>query len=160
MVTLCFFALNSSFSQKRMVYAGEYYSDQIDVVDTTGLAFTIISSMTATSNFGPVTGIYGLALHPITNVMYVCYQSSGAANRRLGTINTTTGVIADIGNCGNIVDMDFGPTGTLYGSTGNFSGFKHETNRLALKNINKKLQEKIPGVNNYIKTFFNKIPTF
>ena len=121
MVTLCFFALNSSFSQKRMVYAGEYYSDQIDVVDTTGLAFTIISSMTATSNFGPVTGIYGLALHPITNVMYVCYQSSGAANRRLGTINTTTGVIADIGNCGNIVDMDFGPTGILYGSTGNFS---------------------------------------
>jgi hypothetical protein len=78
--------------------------------------------MTATSDYGPVEGIYGMSLNPITEVMYVCYQSGGgASSRRLGIMDEETAVITDIGNCGNIIDMDFGPDGTLYGSTGNFS---------------------------------------
>ena len=112
-----------SFSQSYTpLLAGYRFSDEIDVVDTTGLTFTVVSTIDVTSDFGSVFGIYGLSLHPITDEMYVCYQSSGGAGgRRLGTIDTETGSITDIGNCGNIVDMDFGPDGTLYGSTGNFS---------------------------------------
>ena len=111
-----------SFSQgPTPFYAAEYYSDEIDLIDTTGLTFTVISSMTATSDYGAVNGIYGMALHPVTDEMYVCYQTAGAGNRRLGTMDMETGAITDIGNCGNIVDIAFGPGGTLFGATGSFS---------------------------------------
>lgn len=119
-----FCLLISSYSKAQIptpFYAGEYYSDQIDIIDTTDLTFTITGSMTATSDFGSVDGIYGMALHPTTEEMYVCYQSSGAGSRRLGTIDEATAAITDIGNCGNIIDICFDATGILYGSTGNFS---------------------------------------
>lgn len=101
-------------------YAAEYYSDEIDVIDTSGLEFTVISSMTVTSSFGTVEGMYGLALNPLTDVLYICYQSGGAANRRLGTFDPETAYITDIGNCGNIIDITFDSDGNLYGATGSF----------------------------------------
>lgn len=111
-----------SFSQDPTpFYAAEYYSDEIDLIDTTGLTFTVVSSMTATSDYGAVNGIYGMSLHPFTDEMYVCYQSGGAGNRRLGTMDMETGAITDIGNCGNIIDITFSTDGTLFGATGSFS---------------------------------------
>ncbi|MCT4581480.1 MAG: HYR domain-containing protein [Flavobacteriales bacterium] len=99
---------------------------QIDLIDTAGLAFSVTSSITVTSTFGPVQGVYGISQHPSTGDVYLLYQSTGGAGaRRLGILDLNTNVIADIGNSGNLTDITFTPDGTLYGVIGNF-GATHD----------------------------------
>ncbi|WP_223787202.1 hypothetical protein [Marinicella meishanensis] len=99
---------------------GENNSTNVDVVDASNLTFTVVDSMTATSDFGDIKGIFGMSLHPITQEMYVVYQPNpgGASGRRLGIMDQTTAAITDIGNCGNIIDIAFASDGNLYGTTG------------------------------------------
>lgn len=121
-VCLLGFSAKKNYAQSfTPLYAGEYYSDEMDVIDTTGLTITIVESITVTSDFGSVDGIFGLSRHPISDEMYVCYESGSATARRIGTMDTETGEISDIANCGNIIDIAFGPDGSLYGSTGGYS---------------------------------------
>ena len=97
---------------------------QIDLIDTTGLAFTVSSSITVTSTFGAVQGVFGISQHPSTGDVYVMYQSgvgAAAAARRLGILDLATNIIADIGDCGNLTDIVFTPDGTLYGVLGNYT---------------------------------------
>ena len=97
--------------------------NQLDEIDTTGGVFTVVSSTTLTSDGGSVNGVYGLATDPTDGQMYILYQSSGGSgSRRLGLLDPEAGTITDIGNSGNLVDIDFGPDGTLYGTTGSFDG--------------------------------------
>ena len=109
------------------LYAGhrnsELDNDKIDLVDTTGLTFTVSSTITVTSDSGAVQGIYGISQHPITKDIYILYEvGNGPTNRRLGVLNTVTNVISDIGNCGNLTDIVFTPDGTLYATTGTAIG--------------------------------------
>lgn len=113
--------LSSGVSAQTLMFASQYYSDTVDVVDVTDSTFNVVSSMTATSDYGGVDGFYGMSLHPLTKQMYVVYQSGGAGNRRLGIFDQATAVITDIGDCGNIIDIAFGSDGTLFGSTGSFA---------------------------------------
>ena len=101
-------------------WSGE--GNQLDEIDTTGGAFTVVGSVTLSSDFAAVQGLYGLATDPTDNQIYAVYQWSGSNDRRLGLLDPTSGSITDIGNSGNIVDIDFGPDGTLYGITGSPSG--------------------------------------
>lgn len=104
------------------LYAGYRNGDVIDEIDTTGGVFTVVGSTTTTSDFGPVNGIFGLAMDPTDEQMYCLYETSGGENnRRLGALDTETGSITDIGNSGNMTDIDFDGDGGLY-ATGGWSG--------------------------------------
>lgn len=84
------------------------------------LTTTLALSSDATAS---VQGVHGLSLNPDNGMMYILYQdpSSGAAARRLGTVDLTTGAITDIGNVGNVRDIEFQGS-TLYGVGGRQDG--------------------------------------
>lgn len=108
------------------LYAGNRSGGTVYTIDTTGMVWTSVSSTTVTSDYGSISGIYGLALDPTDDQMYALYESGGdESNRRLGTYDTETGTITDIGNAGNLTDIDFGLDGSLYGTTGS-SGSGYE----------------------------------
>ncbi len=111
---------NVVFSQDpTILYAAEIYGDGFYEIDTADGTYAIITTSTITSDFGDVSGTYGLALNPITEEMFALYQSDdGACDRRLGTIDLETAIITDIANAGNLTDIEFGVDGTLYGTTG------------------------------------------
>jgi len=96
-------------------------SNNIYGYDTTGGAYSLTTTLPLTSDAtASVNGVHGMALHPATEVMYVCYQESGGSGaRRLGTVDLTTGAITDIGllGAGDITDIAFLGE-TLYGTGG------------------------------------------
>lgn len=112
--------LNQSFAQlPTPLYAGYRNLAQVDEIDTTGGVFSIVGSVPVTSDFGAVSGIFGIATDPTDEQMYCLYQSTGGANaRRLGYYDPVVGEITDIGNSGNMTDIDFASDGTLYASGG------------------------------------------
>lgn len=67
-----------------------------------------------------VTNALGLATDPTTNTMYAVLQTgSGSANRRLATIDPTTGAATDIGSIGiGISSITFRADGTLWAVSG------------------------------------------
>lgn len=96
--------------------------DKISIIDTTEGNFSVVGAdqITLTTDVdGVIRGCYGLATNPETNVMYIIYQTEegGRAARRLGTLNTSTGEISDIGIAGNVRDITF-VENELYGTTG------------------------------------------
>jgi len=120
------FGTSTAFAQlPTPLYAGHVRwsgeGNQLDVIDTTGGVFTVTSSVTLTSDVGSVQGLYGIAKDPTDDQMYVLYQNSSATNRRIGTLDPTSGSITDVGLTGNANDIDFGEDGTLYSTGGNWS---------------------------------------
>lgn len=113
----CFYA---AYSQTYTpLYAGIRYNNELVEIDTTGATLTIVGTTNMTTDAGTVNGSFGLALDPTTDEMYILYENgSGECDRHLGILDVTTGAISDIGNAGNLVDIDFGPDGSLYGTTG------------------------------------------
>ena len=101
------------------LYAGRKYGSQLYTIDTTGGGFSVTGSISMTSAYGPVYNVHGLALHPVSEELYVLYQSfEGSYNRRLGTVDPLTGVITDIGGTGyKHSDIEFGPDGRLYATS-------------------------------------------
>ena len=90
-------------------------SSNIFGYDTTGGAYTLTTTLPLSSDAtASVQGVHGLALSP-TGDMYILYQdpSAGASARRLGIIDLTTGDITDIGDIGNMRDLEFS-NGVLY----------------------------------------------
>ena len=102
-----------------ILYGGIRSSNSLVEIDTTGAVFTITGSTAMTTDAGTVSGTFGLAMHPVTEEMYILYDNGNdECDRHLGIVNLLTGAITDIGNAGNLVEIDFGSDGTLYGSTG------------------------------------------
>ena len=122
----------SSFSQNTYLYVAGSYNTSLYVYDTTGGpgSYTLADTRTLTSDFGGVSGCYGLSLDPSSGDMYILYQSTsgGSSARRLGLLDTLTGAIADIGNCGNMTDISF--FGTELFATGGNSGGSYTFYRL------------------------------
>lgn len=83
---------NTALASDRLIMTGENNSTNVDVVDATNLTFTVVDSMTATSDFGGMRGIFGMSLHPFTQEKCVVYQPLAASSndRRLGIIDQTT----------------------------------------------------------------------
>ncbi len=67
-----------------------------------------------------ITGGSGLAVHPITNVMYAALVLSGDfTTRELVTLDPLTGVATSIGDMGdNVLGLSFDSFGTLYAVSG------------------------------------------
>ncbi len=66
-----------------------------------------------------VSGANGMAVHPLTDEVYVLLKLQGVTGRMLGTIDLTTGEAITIGNLGdNFAGIAFDNNGTLYGVTG------------------------------------------
>jgi len=98
------------------LYGAAKYGNTLYKMDTTGGGMAVMSMIPMTAPYY-IYGTYGLALDPTTDIMYVLYESSGAPyNRRLGTLDVLTGSITDIGDAGDMADIEFGPDGTLYGT--------------------------------------------
>ena len=119
---------NTAFGQDPTpLYAGHrdgYGSNLLTAFDTTGGTYSVLSEITMTSDVGSVKGVYGLALEPTTDEMYVLYESSasGSWQRRVGVLDVETGAISDIGEAGNYNELEFDPDGTLYAAGGNWDG--------------------------------------
>jgi len=97
------------------LYGAEKYSNTLFKMDTTGGGMSVVSTIPMSGPFA-IYGTYGLALDPTTDIMYILYENSGPYNRRLGTLDVLTGAITDIGDAGDMADIEFGPDGTLYGT--------------------------------------------
>ncbi len=98
--------------------------NQIHIMDTTGGTYTQIGTLTLTNDIGTaVSGCHGLDISPANQQMYILYQDIGLnLNRRLGILDTISGLITDIGVVGNMTDIAFRADGTLYGTSGNPDG--------------------------------------
>ncbi len=109
-------------AQSIPLYVGFNYSNQLGVIDT-AVSYDVSEFITLTSTVDGVDGCYGLALEPFSGEMYILYQTDGgsATNRRLGTVDVTTGVITDIGDAGNMTDIAF-YNSNLYAFSGSYSG--------------------------------------
>jgi PKD repeat protein len=106
-------------SQNNLVYLGQHsyrnFDNQLFVADTTGGTFTQIDSRTITGIDG-CNGVYGLSVNPTNGTMYILYRgnSQNWNQRTLGTIDTLTAVITDIGVTGDFQDLAFTVNGDLY----------------------------------------------
>ena len=88
--------------------------------NTTSSLFTLDSTTGATlSTIGPIGfGITGLAVDPLTQVIYGATNSNSALSpNSLITINPTTGLGTLVGSFGNVIgDLSFNSAGVLFGS--------------------------------------------
>jgi len=76
-------------------------------------------SVTMTLAGQTILGANGLATHPVSGQVFVVLRLNGVANRVLGTVNPTTGVVTQIGNMGDLfAGIAFSCAGVLYGVTG------------------------------------------
>lgn len=67
-----------------------------------------------------ITGMNGLATHPLTGEHYILMKVNGISGRLLGKVDIQTGVCTSVGNTGdNFASITFHSDGTLYGATGN-----------------------------------------
>jgi len=110
------------------LYAGFRSGNQLQEIDTTGGSWTVVSTMTLTSDFGGfVNGVKGIAMDPTDEQMYVLYGngSTSPSARRIGQLDPMTGSITDIGPTIALSDIDFGPDGQLYGIDGTWDGSNH-----------------------------------
>jgi len=105
-----------TFAQSNnLIYSVSRSNTDLTVYDTTGGVFTVYATR-------PITGAsyskgLGIALNPNSNEMYVLFEDgSGNSSRRLGTIDTLSGVITDIGFVGDLrgITYDFS-LNKLYG---------------------------------------------
>ncbi len=85
-----------------------------------------LSTGSVISRIGPtlagftITGMNGLATHPLTGEHYILMKVSGITGRLLGKVDIKTGVCTQVGNTGdNFSSITFHSDGTLYGATGN-----------------------------------------
>ena len=123
---------NNAFGQDSTpLYAGQRDGGPGNILtafDTTD--WSVISTVTMTSDFGSVEALHGISLDPISEEMYVLYESNGGTSwyRRLGTIDVLTGNITDIGQVGTGLynDIDFADDGTLYAMGSDWSGGPHD----------------------------------
>ena len=66
-----------------------------------------------------ITGMNGLATHPLTGEHYILIKVIGISGRLLGKVDIQTGVCTSVGNTGdNFSSITFHSDGTLFGVTG------------------------------------------
>lgn len=103
-------------AQNVPMYVVDPQSDELTVYDTLAWASTS-AVFNLTSSTGTVDGCNGLAVQPCTGIIYVAYKSGGA--RYLGTLDTASAFITEIGNLGdNVANICFGAQNRLYAVTG------------------------------------------
>ncbi|MBK8520915.1 MAG: DUF11 domain-containing protein [Chitinophagaceae bacterium] len=106
-------------SRVQTVLAGTSpFQDSLWTVRYPGLT-TILTHLGPTLSGFTITGINGLATHPMTGEHYSILKVSGVSGRVLAKINLQTGVCTQIGNLGdNFSSITFRYDGQLFGVTG------------------------------------------
>lgn len=78
-----------------------------------------LSATALPATIGTITGVNGIAAHPVTGLVYGIAKVSGTAGRVLFTMDPATLALTAIGNLGdNFSSLAFAADGTLYGVTG------------------------------------------
>ena len=116
----------SVFGQENnYLYIGFRSNTTIDIVDTSGGAFTTVGNLFLTNDIASgVSATHGLSINPADQQMYILYQDAGGnTNRRLGVLDTLSGLITDIAGVGNMTDIAFDGSGTCYGNSGSPDGY-------------------------------------
>jgi len=92
----------------------------LSLYDTSTSPWTLSSTLTLTSTLGTVNGINGAAVKPSDNTIFILYKIDGISGRRLGTLNTSTAEISDIGDLGigNMSSLTYGAVYGLLGISG------------------------------------------
>ena len=120
--TLLFAQIGFSQGPTILYSVGNYHTN-LNLLDTTGGAYSIIETRTLTSDIGTVTGAYGLTLDNTNGIVYILYSSiledAIEGFRRLGTLDTLTAAITDIGFSGSVTDLAM-IGDTLYATTGSY----------------------------------------
>ncbi|MGB1102898.1 MAG: T9SS type A sorting domain-containing protein [Crocinitomicaceae bacterium] len=117
------FGTGTAFAQlPTPLYAGYRTGNQLKEIDTTGGSWTVVSTMSLTTDLGgSVQGVKGIAMDPTDEQMYVLYgwNSSSGLNRRLGQLDVMTGSITDVGPANQgASDIDFDSDGQMYVNNG------------------------------------------
>lgn len=114
-VLLSFFP-GSAQSVSRIIGCSPF-QDSLWVFDTTNMA--AIRRLAPNMPGFTITGMNGMAKHPITGEIYVVAKVSGVTGRVLGKMNPVTAEVTQVGNLGdNFSSITFNSSGTLYGTTG------------------------------------------
>lgn len=101
---------NGTVNSDSLIYADTIAGGNISIVESKFITTTL-----AATN---VDGIFGMALNPFTDEMFVVYGVDAVSgNRRLGIIDVATAIITDIAQVGSISDIAFMDS-TLYTTTG------------------------------------------
>jgi Domain of unknown function (DUF2341)/PKD-like domain/LCCL domain len=102
------------------LYGSSPFQDSLWSIDYA--TYTVIDRLGPTLAGFTITGMNGLATHPLTGEHFIIMKLSGVTGRVLGKINLTTGVCSQVGNLGqNFSSITFSSDGKLFGATGNGS---------------------------------------
>ncbi len=120
LTAMLFVSAKTTAQTSSPLYGASPFADSLWTIDTTtftsSASVLLVDTLTGT---GSVTGVNGLAVHPCTGEYYLSYKVSGASGRLLGTVNTSNGIITQIGNTGDkIAGISFLDDTTLYAQTG------------------------------------------
>lgn len=119
---MSFFAVNQAHAQaatrtSTVIVGASPFQDSLWTINAAD--YTIVKHLAPSMTGYTITGINGLATHPMTGEHYAIVKVSGGGNRRLVKINVQTGVCTLIGDLGdNFSSITFNANGTLFGVTG------------------------------------------
>ena len=104
------------------LFGASPFADSLWTMDTTGFAVTASVQLVDTLTAAPaIAGVNGMAVQPCTGTFYIVYRNGGTG-RLLGTLNTSNGIVTQIGNTGeNIAGISFFDQVTLYAQSGDGS---------------------------------------
>lgn len=114
---LCVLAAHGATAQADLL-GFDPFSNKYYVFDRTTGSSAFAGTLTISGD--TVTGCVGAALHPTTREIYAIIKTTaGASNRRLATVNRSTGVCTLVGPLGDqFASISFTSAGVLYGVTG------------------------------------------
>ena len=110
--------INGVNYRKTNIVAGTSpFQDSMWIIDLEN--YVIVKRLAPSIPGFTITGINGLATHPITGEHYAILKLSGVSGRVLAKINFLTGVCTSVGNLGdNFATISFRDDGQLFGVTG------------------------------------------
>lgn len=119
---MSFFAVNQAHAQavtrtSTVIAGASPFQDSLWTMNAAD--YSIVKRLSPTMTGYTITGINGIARHPLTNENYAIVKVSGPGSRRLVKINIQNGVCTYIGDLGdNFATIAFNANGTLFGVTG------------------------------------------
>jgi len=117
-ISAVFYLTSGSAQSVTRLIGTSPFQDSLWVFDTTN--FSVLRRLGPVSSSGAaITGMNGVARHPITGEIYIISKESAVTGRVLGKLNPLTGFVTVVGNLGdNFSSITFNSSGTLYGVTG------------------------------------------
>jgi hypothetical protein len=136
-ISVCFIGTANAQSVTRLIGSSPF-QDSLWVFDS--INFAVVKRAAPTMSGYTITGMTGLAKHPITNEIYVICKVSGFSTRLLGKLNPNTMIVTYIGDLGDkFASITFSSNGTLYGATGNGASVPETLYKINISDASKTL---------------------